>query len=73
MGDVVVEFSHKCDYPPDAVHRPKMIEPVFDISELDSRRIEELAREYSKHGGRLYRIKLEMLKKENSDMPCESS
>ncbi len=68
FGDSLVGVSHECDYPPDATRRPKIIEPVFDTTQLGSDRIDALVVEYLKRGESLYKIKTDELKKAEPDL-----
>ncbi len=68
FGDDLVGVSHECDFPDDAKRKPKMIEPVFDTTRLDTERIDELVVEYMKRGESLYRIRLDEFRKANPDL-----
>lgn len=68
LGHSLVGVSHECDFPPDATRKPKIIEPVFDTTRLDSDRIDALVVEYLKRGESLYRIKIDELKKADPDL-----
>ena len=50
LGEKLVGVSHECDFPEDAKRKPKMIEPVFDMTRLGSERIDQLVAEYVNRG-----------------------
>ncbi len=68
VGSELVGVSHECDFPKDAKAKPRMIEPAFDTTQLESERIDQLVIEYSKRGERLYKIKLDEFRKANPDL-----
>lgn len=68
LGDELVGVSHECDFPGDARRKPKMIEPVFDTTRLDSEKIDQLVAEYSKREERLYKVRLGEFKRANPDL-----
>lgn len=68
LGNELVGVSHECDFPSDAVTKPKMIETAFDTRRLESERIDQLVIDYTKRGERLYKIKLDEFRKANPDL-----
>jgi len=60
--------SHECDYPEEAMGKPKIIEPIFDTTKLSSERIDALVIENMREGKSIYRIKFEELKRANPDL-----
>jgi iron complex transport system substrate-binding protein len=68
FGNELVGVSHECDFPDDARGKPKMIEPLFDTTRLDSDRIDQLVVEYSRRGERLYRMRSAEFKRANPDV-----
>ena len=68
LGEKLVGVSHECDFPEDAKRKPKMIEPVFDMTRLGSERIDQLVAEYVNRGESLYRIHFDEFRKANPDM-----
>ena len=67
-GDSLAGVSHECDFPEEARAKPKMIEPIFDTSRLESEQIDRLVVEHMKAGKSIYRIKFEELKKADPDV-----
>jgi iron complex transport system substrate-binding protein len=68
LGDSLVGVSHECDYPEGAKAKPKMIEPIFDTTKLNSERIDALVIENMRQGKSIYRIRFEELKRANPDL-----
>lgn len=68
LGTELVGVSHECDFPSEAQGKPKMIEPAFDTRLLESERIDQLVIEYTKRGERLYKIKLDEIRKADPDL-----
>jgi iron complex transport system substrate-binding protein len=68
LGGDLVGVSHECDFPADAVAKPKMIETAFDTRQLESARIDQLVTDYTKRGERLYRIRMDEFLKANPDL-----
>ena len=68
LGIELVGVSHECDYPADALTKPKLIEPVFDTLRMGSEEIDELVRESIRQGRSLYRIKSDELKLADPDL-----
>ena len=68
LGDSLVGVSHECDYPEEAMGKPKIIEPIFDTTKLSSERIDALVIENMREGKSIYRIKFEELKRANPDL-----
>lgn len=68
LGDNLVGVSHECDYPEEAMGKPKIIEPIFDTTKLSSERIDALVMENMREGKSIYRIKFDDLKRVNPDL-----
>ncbi len=68
LGNSLVGVSHECDYPESAKSKPKMIEPIFDTTQLSSERIDALVVENMREGKSIYRIKFDELKQANPDL-----
>ena len=67
MGDNVVGVSHECDFPEDALTKPKLIEPVFDTLKMSSQEIDAKVLESVRQGRSIYRVKFEELQKADPD------
>jgi iron complex transport system substrate-binding protein len=56
VGDRVVGISHECDYPPEAVSRPRVSRSRFEPAGLTSREIDTAVRESMLSFGGVYQI-----------------
>lgn len=56
LGDDVVAISHECDYPPEALDRPRITRPRFDPDGLDSAAVDAAVREAMATAGSVYQI-----------------
>src|SRR5436853_4238303 len=45
LGDQLVAISHECDFPPEALSRPRLSRPRFDPSGLSSAEIDAAVRD----------------------------
>lgn len=68
LGNELVGVSHECDFPAEANHKQRMIEPVIDTVLLESERIDELVAEYTERGEKLYKIRLDEFKKADPNL-----
>lgn len=68
LGDSLTGVSHECDFPTDVASKPRMIEPVINMKDMPSERIDELVRTFSRRGGRLYRVDAEALRRADPDV-----
>src|SRR5271166_4772060 len=62
LGDRVVAVSHECDYPDDAVHKPRATFTRVAVH-ASSRAIDEQVRATLNGGGTLYEVDLPLLEK----------
>ncbi len=54
LGDSLVAISHECDYPPEALDRPRVSRPRFDSTGLSSRAIDAAVRDAMARHGTVY-------------------
>jgi iron complex transport system substrate-binding protein len=54
LGDDLVAISHECDYPPEALDRPRVSRPRFDPSGLSSGAIDAAVRDAMARHGTVY-------------------
>ncbi len=55
-GDQVTGVTHECNYPPDAMYKPRVINSSFDTTALTSSEIDDRIVELMKTGGDIYII-----------------
>ena len=67
-GEDVVGVSHECDFPPEVAKVPRMIEPVFENTQLNSERISAIVIDHLTRGESLYKVRIEELKKADPDL-----
>ncbi len=63
LGDDIVAISHECDYPPEAMDRPRVTRPRFDPEGLDSAAVDAAVRQAMETAGSVYRIDEEALRR----------
>lgn len=62
LEDQLVGISHECDHPPDVLDRPRISEPVVDLSGKDSGAIDQAVRDGALSGSALYEIDVDQLR-----------
>ncbi len=68
LGDSIVGVTHECDYPQDALKKPRVVKSVFDASTMSSEEIDAKIRELAKGMKDIYIIDTEMLKELKPDI-----
>jgi iron complex transport system substrate-binding protein len=61
LGDELVAISHECDYPPEALSKPRVSGPVFDPAGLSSGEIDAAVRAALARHGRVYEVDMARL------------
>lgn len=61
LGDAVVGISHECDYPPEALDRPRVSRPRFDPAGRTSAEIDAAVREARMIHGTVYELDAALL------------
>ena len=67
LGDSIVGVTHECDYPQDALNKPRVVKSVFDASIMSSEEIDAKIRELVSGMKDIYIIDTELLKELNPD------
>src|SRR5439155_24763965 len=62
LENQLVAISHECDYPPDALSRPRLSRPRFDPAGLSSGAIDAAVRESMATHGSVYTIDEDLLR-----------
>jgi len=62
LEDELVGISHECDHPPEALDRPRISKPAFDLSGKSSGAIDQAIREGASSRSDLYEIDVEQLR-----------
>jgi iron complex transport system substrate-binding protein len=62
LQDELVGISHECDHPPEALDRPRISKPTFDVSGKSSGAIDQAVREGAASGRDLYEIDIDQLR-----------
>jgi iron complex transport system substrate-binding protein len=68
LGDQLVAISHECDYPPEALHKPRISRPLFEPSRLSSRSIDTAVREAMASRGAVYELDESLLHRLQPDL-----
>lgn len=68
LGDQLVAISHECDYPPEALSKPRVSRPRFQPRGLSSRDIDGAVRTAMAEHGSVYLLDRERLKAEQPDL-----
>ena len=62
LEDELVGISHECDHPPEALDRPRISKPAFDLSGKSSGEIDQAIREGASSRNDLYEIDVDQLR-----------
>jgi iron complex transport system substrate-binding protein len=68
LGDAVVGISHECDYPPEALDRPRVSRPRFDPAGRSSAEIDAAVRQAREAHGSVYELDAELLRRLEPDL-----
>lgn len=68
LGDQLVAISHECDYPPEALSKPRVSRPRFEPAGLTSRGIDGAVRTAMADHGSVYLLDHERLQRERPDL-----
>src|SRR6185436_15229461 len=68
LQDQLVAISHECDFPSDALSRPRLSHPRFDPSGLSSAAIDAAVRESMQRFGSVYEIDANLLRELQPDL-----
>lgn len=68
LDDQLVAISHECDYPAEALVKPRLSHPRFDPAKLTSAQIDAAVRECMAEYGSVYEIDADLLRSLNPDL-----
>ncbi len=68
LGEYIVGVTHECDYPVDALNKPKVVKSVFDASNMSSEEIDLRIRELVREHKDIYIVDTHLLKELNPDV-----
>ena len=68
MGDSLYAVSHECDYPAEALAKPKIVRSRFDADKLSSQEIDRLVTEMYQRGERIYEVDEDVLREAAPDL-----
>ena len=68
MGDSLCAVSHECDYPEEALAKPKIVRSRFDADKLSSQEIDRLVTEMYQRGERIYEVDEDVLREAAPDL-----
>ncbi len=61
LGDSLHAVSHECDFPPDALGKPKVVRSRFDSDNLTSREIDRIVTDMMTRGENIYEVDADVL------------
>ena len=68
MGDSLYAVSHECDYPAEALAKPKIVRSRFDADKLSSQEIDRIVTEMYQRGERIYEVDEGVLREAAPDL-----
>ncbi len=68
LGDSLAAVSHECDFPAEALSKPKVVRSKFDHTVMTSQEIDNLVSEMARRGERIYEVDEEVLREANPDL-----
>ena len=68
LGDAVVGVSHECDYPPEALQKPKVVRAAIDPERASSEEIDRAARQALVRRESLYQVDADALRRAQPDL-----
>jgi iron complex transport system substrate-binding protein len=68
LGEQLVAISHECDFPPQALDKPRISRPRFDVAGKTSGEIDRAVRDAMKVHGTVYRLDEELLRDTAPDL-----
>ena len=68
LGDSLHGVSHECDFPPDALDKPKVVRSRFDSAKLGSREIDRLVTGMMMRGENIYEVDADVLSEARPDL-----
>ena len=68
LGDSLYAVSHECDYPSEALDKPKVVRSKFDADNLSSQEIDRIVTEMYQRGERIYEVDEDVLRDAAPDL-----
>ena len=68
LGDSLYGVSHECDYPAEALGKPRVVRSRIDSANLSSQEIDRLVSEMFASGERIYEVDVEALERARPDL-----
>ncbi len=68
LGDQLVAISHECDFPPEAMGKPRVSSPRFDPAEMSSGEIDRAVRDAMARFGSVYALDADALRQLRPDL-----
>jgi iron complex transport system substrate-binding protein len=68
LEDRLMGVTHECTYPPGALNKPKIIQPSFDVKNLDSSEIDKKIKEMSYNDQPIFALNSEKIKDISPDL-----
>ncbi len=68
LGDSLYAVSHECDYPSEALDKPKVVRSEFDADNLSSQEIDRIVTEMYQRGERIYEVDEDVLRDAAPDL-----
>ena len=68
LGDSLAAVSHECDFPEEALSKPKVVRSKFDHTDMTGQEIDSLVSEMARRGERIYEVDEEVLRQADPDL-----
>ena len=68
LGDLLYAVSHECDYPKEALAKPKIVRSRFDADKMSSQEIDRIVTEMYQRGERIYEVDEDVLRDAAPDL-----
>lgn len=68
LGDSLYGVSHECDYPGEALNKPKVVRGKFNADKLSSQEIDRIVTEMYRRGERIYEVDEDVLRDAAPDL-----
>ncbi len=68
LGDSLAAVSHECDFPAEALSKPKVVRSKFDHTDMTGQEIDSLVSEMARRGERIYEVDEEVLRRADPDL-----
>jgi len=68
LGDSLAAVSHECDFPEEALSKPKVVRSKFDNTDMTGQEIDSLVSDMARRGERIYEVDEEVLRQADPDL-----